>query len=345
MAEPKLTPARARAMLADLLAGFSSKSFQRKLDVLFSAQAGQNPQAEKDLLFVPGRTELALSVQREVLPRYGFDGSEHGVAQMLEAIQPLLAKDSRLVEQSEAIRQKLRIEVAVHECSEEVNARHLTREKALSLQNDLLDQLRKPEVQMTLVKLRTGDNPDLQEQFIKEVKMSLLPQYGFSADDSGLQMMTEALKEWEWDDEMRSLSKTIEGDLQKGNFQRQDTGSTVDSENGSGSGSEDSISKEEILQLLQELLSGFESPGFQWKLSLLKGRGLDPFDGIEELAFRVQKKILPKYGFQGSRRGVAEMINECNRYAHDEAILDLQTKINAKLGMDTKGQWFWCWKA
>eukprot|EP00913_Durusdinium_trenchii_P024243 g22762.t1 len=107
-ADPKLTPARARAMMADLLAGFSSKSFQRKLDVLISAQVGQIPQ---DLLHVPGRVELALSVQREVLPRYGFDGSEHGVAQMLEAIQPLLAKDSRLVEQSEAIRQKLRIEL------------------------------------------------------------------------------------------------------------------------------------------------------------------------------------------------------------------------------------------
>ena len=64
----------------------------------------------------------------QVLPRYGFDGSEYGVAQMLEvrirqgvccrnsdfaehltsslepseAIQPLLATDSRLVEQSEA---------------------------------------------------------------------------------------------------------------------------------------------------------------------------------------------------------------------------------------------------
>eukprot|EP00438_Fugacium_kawagutii_P026230 Skav233545 [mRNA] locus=scaffold563:10116:17863:+ [translate_table: standard] len=117
-------------MLTDLLAGFSSKSFQRKLDVLFSAQAGQN-RAAKDLLYVPGRTELALSVQREVLPRYGFDGSEDGVAQMLEAIQPLLAKDSRLVEQSEAIRQKLRIEVQVEECAE---APHLTRDKALALQ-------------------------------------------------------------------------------------------------------------------------------------------------------------------------------------------------------------------
>lgn len=340
--EPKLTPARARAMLTDLLAGFSSKSFQRKLDVLFSAQAGQN-RAAKDLLYVPGRTELALSVQREVLPRYGFDGSEYGVAQMLEAIQPLLAKDSRLVEQSEAIRQKLRIEVQVDECADEVNARHLTREKALALQNDLLFQFRNPDVQMKLSTMRTEDNLDQREQYINDVKMSLLPQYGFPADSSGLQMMTEALKEWEWDDEMRSL-RTMEGDLQKG-FQRQDTGSTVDSENGSGSGDEDIISKEDIMQLLQELLSGFESPGFQWKLSLLKGRGLDPFDGIEELAFRVQKKILPKYGFQGSRRGVAEMINECNRYADDQAILDLQTKINAKLGMDTKGQWFWCWKA
>eukprot|EP00913_Durusdinium_trenchii_P024244 g22763.t1 len=59
----------------------------------------------------------------------------------------------------------------------------------------------------------------------------------------------------------------------------------------------------------------------------------------QELAFRVQKKVLPKYGFQGSGRGVAEMIHECNRYAKDQAILDLQTEINAKLGMDRNAWW------
>lgn len=85
------------------------------------------------------RPWIALGPSLQVLPRYGFDGSEYGVAQMLEAfersewepfgscceaIQPLLARDLRLVEQSEvgltlvslvawreAIRQKLRVQL------------------------------------------------------------------------------------------------------------------------------------------------------------------------------------------------------------------------------------------
>lgn len=57
--------------------------------------------------------------------------------------------------------------------------------------------------------------------------------YGFPEGEQGLQMMSEvallfcdvrleALAEWQWDSEMRSLSKAIEEGVQKGNFLRQE---------------------------------------------------------------------------------------------------------------------------
>jgi hypothetical protein len=103
---PQLTLARARAMMIDLLTGFSSNGFQQKLDVLVKTQAyiGSN-----DLFHLPGRKELALTVQKNVLPQYGFDGSEEGVAQMVKTMQPLLATDNTLAELSRTIRQKLRM--------------------------------------------------------------------------------------------------------------------------------------------------------------------------------------------------------------------------------------------
>eukprot|EP00931_Biecheleriopsis_adriatica_P008843 TRINITY_DN109981_c0_g1_i1.p1 TRINITY_DN109981_c0_g1~~TRINITY_DN109981_c0_g1_i1.p1 ORF type:complete len:432 (-),score=112.65 TRINITY_DN109981_c0_g1_i1:101-1396(-) len=398
----KLTPARARAMLADLLVGFSAKSFQKKLDVLVTAQMGHS--GSQDVFHVPGRKELALTVQREVLPRYGFDGSEYGVAMMVKAIQPLLAADSRLAEQSEAIRAKLRIlskdssEACDSSDDELANGKkHIKREKAIALQGALLAQYSTPDFQMKLRKLMRKDPENVREErkrLIEDVQIAVLPQFGFPASDAGIEAMKEAFEEWQWDNEVRGLSRQIkeltacnsdavaeraephaEMQLMRPRVQtsssssdaasssgyspsarsrawthfeplQQDTlpedSSTVHGLNndpGSAQADEQSriISKAETVQMLRELLTGFSSPAFQWKLSLLKqgqSRQGVVLDGIEELALSVQREVLPKYGFKGSRRGVVHMICECSRYAKDSEVTDLHNSINEKLGMD-----------
>ena len=52
--------------------------------------------------------------------------------------------------------------------------------------------------------------------------MSLLSTYGFPEGEQGLKMMSEALAEWQWDSEMRGVSKAIEEGVRKGNFLRQE---------------------------------------------------------------------------------------------------------------------------
>ena len=78
----------------------------------------------------------------------------------------------------------------------------------------------------------------------------------------------------------------------------------------------------------------------------------------------MQKKLLPKFGFQGepsrlpprvcqalegawpkwstSVTGAQRLQPESRgRYSTDSSILELQTDINTKLGMDTKGRGLW----
>mmetsp|Transcript_124373 Transcript_124373/g.265027 ORF Transcript_124373/g.265027 Transcript_124373/m.265027 type:complete len:134 (+) Transcript_124373:99-500(+) len=103
---PGLSAARAEGLLCDLLAGFSTRGFQRKLDNLLSVQpkaSGQGWWWQLD-----GRKELVLRVQREVLPNYGFPDDEMGFALAVEAMQPFLGS-STIAKLSEAIQQKLRL--------------------------------------------------------------------------------------------------------------------------------------------------------------------------------------------------------------------------------------------
>mmetsp|Transcript_20532 Transcript_20532/g.59455 ORF Transcript_20532/g.59455 Transcript_20532/m.59455 type:complete len:185 (-) Transcript_20532:515-1069(-) len=90
MARTMLSMNRARALLQELLAGFSSPRFQRKLASSTSDW---------------GRRELILDVQRDVLPRYGFEGNEN-FHQLALAMQPFAA-DPRVAEICEAIAGRL----------------------------------------------------------------------------------------------------------------------------------------------------------------------------------------------------------------------------------------------
>mmetsp|Transcript_123894 Transcript_123894/g.231855 ORF Transcript_123894/g.231855 Transcript_123894/m.231855 type:complete len:132 (-) Transcript_123894:151-546(-) len=76
-------------MAKELLDGFSTADFQKKLQELLCTSSSKTN--------VPGRMELALTVQSKVLPKYGFPGTFEGVVMMLDAISPLM--DDQIVKQ------------------------------------------------------------------------------------------------------------------------------------------------------------------------------------------------------------------------------------------------------
>ncbi|CAK0837266.1 unnamed protein product, partial [Prorocentrum cordatum] len=77
----KLTYKDAISINQELLEGFRDETFQQQLRALGEASCGR---AE----FLRKRQELFLFVQRKVLPRYGFEGSQTGVLKMIGEMRP-----------------------------------------------------------------------------------------------------------------------------------------------------------------------------------------------------------------------------------------------------------------
>lgn len=76
----RLTRKQILLMANELLEGFSTPKFQEKLHELLG-----NRRNKRD---VPGRMELALTVQSKVLPKYGMPGTWEGVVMMMDAVAP-----------------------------------------------------------------------------------------------------------------------------------------------------------------------------------------------------------------------------------------------------------------
>jgi len=96
-----LSKTQALALLAELLAGYSSDDFQQQL-----AEMAKHNSDKSDLRCVEGRLALTLAVQRQVLPRYGFTGDEDGVLAMKMAVRKHMG-DPRVARKSMDIRDKL----------------------------------------------------------------------------------------------------------------------------------------------------------------------------------------------------------------------------------------------
>lgn len=123
-----LSKARAYALLTELYEDFSAKSFQRKLEKVAETALQQ----ESDFLdfksfhprpMLEGRQELAFSVQREVMRRYGFSTDEDGVIAMKTALRALLG-DDLIAEKSKAIRYQLRLPQMVFDVVSSAQAEH-----------------------------------------------------------------------------------------------------------------------------------------------------------------------------------------------------------------------------
>eukprot|EP00747_Dinoflagellata_sp_TGD_P170188 gnl/TRDRNA2_/TRDRNA2_201116_c0_seq1.p1 gnl/TRDRNA2_/TRDRNA2_201116_c0~~gnl/TRDRNA2_/TRDRNA2_201116_c0_seq1.p1 ORF type:complete len:227 (+),score=41.56 gnl/TRDRNA2_/TRDRNA2_201116_c0_seq1:98-682(+) len=99
---PRLTLQEALALQSDLLAGFEAAEFQRDLLRLLWDYGG--PDASKHLT---GRRELAFTVQKEVLPKYGFEASSAGVKDMMSTTEAMLPTSEKLMEGAEAIHDAL----------------------------------------------------------------------------------------------------------------------------------------------------------------------------------------------------------------------------------------------
>jgi len=85
--KPRLSRGQAHSLMLELHHGYNSASFQKKLNSLMN-QLGPVSEYRVD---VAGRTALMFSVQRKVLPSYGFEANNNGVRAMDEELDCFLA--------------------------------------------------------------------------------------------------------------------------------------------------------------------------------------------------------------------------------------------------------------
>eukprot|EP00930_Biecheleria_cincta_P046867 TRINITY_DN32397_c0_g1_i1.p1 TRINITY_DN32397_c0_g1~~TRINITY_DN32397_c0_g1_i1.p1 ORF type:complete len:348 (+),score=75.86 TRINITY_DN32397_c0_g1_i1:141-1184(+) len=100
------TRERAISLQQELRLGFQSDSFQAELQRLCATRESEGLSHTR---FLAERAKIFLTVQRLVLPRYGFEGSPAGVFKMMGAMQPYL-KDPEFVSLAEEINALLGID-------------------------------------------------------------------------------------------------------------------------------------------------------------------------------------------------------------------------------------------
>ncbi|CAJ1338989.1 unnamed protein product [Effrenium voratum] len=239
----------------------------------------------------------------------------------------------------------------------------LSRDQAVALQQQLLLHFTSPAFVMKLNGLARkylaskGTDKAARaafKQLVRSYQFQVIPNYGFECSDQGVEDMLKAFKEHEEDSDVyvntAALKEALFSASQYPQLPEEDEFAVIPEPE------EKPTSKIGVLDLMQNMLVAFSDPAFQEEVYLLRkeadqraGRRLvngyqpstrlkDPdgyyhLPGRQELALQVQCEILPNFGFEGTRKGVREMICHIGPYLSDPDVASTFDAINMKLGM------------
>mmetsp|Transcript_3587 Transcript_3587/g.7876 ORF Transcript_3587/g.7876 Transcript_3587/m.7876 type:complete len:333 (+) Transcript_3587:133-1131(+) len=103
-----------------------------------------------------------------------------------------------------------------------------------------------------------------------------------------------------------------------------------------------SLDRDSAFQLQRELFDSFRKDDFQMELMKLEmacGTSSSTFrTSRQKLILKVQSKVLPKYGFEGSMAGVCDMIVAMKPLIDDPEFAKVGRQINSLLGLDIELQ-------
>lgn len=213
-----LTREQIMALCAELLAGFSTTDFQEQMQALLKRKSVHG--------YVPGRSELALTVQSRILPRYGLPGTAAGVNMMLEVVAPFLG-DTMVNMLLDEIDEKLGLprkttantmcifhnkkpadtqvidadsDSTSSDCDNDVPPLYLTKAQVVALTSELLEAFSAQEFQEQLNNFPRiqidGDGVNLAgvpELAVEEVYNKTIPKYGFPGTAEGVTVMCAAI--------------------------------------------------------------------------------------------------------------------------------------------------------
>lgn len=215
----------------------------------------------------------------------------------------------------------------------------LTKTPAIALQQELLAAYSAPEFQKKLNELRRTKNlPNSNFDFefaalLRSVQLQIIPKYGFRPTVQGAKDMSNAFSRLQEDLDITVLDAAIHEALQ-------DPADLLAQKNLRNSlpRGQSELTRIGVMAILRTQLTAFSTPAFQRAITQLKkaeGAAADGYHlpGRVELALCVQRQILPRFGFEGSREGVQAMIKCCARYIRDPEVAQLIDATNRKLGM------------
>jgi len=101
------------------------------------------------------------------------------------------------------------------------------------------------------------------------------------------------------------------------------------------------LTHDECLQLQDELIAAYSEDGFQMSLEKLQAKfstGRVPITKyarmLSEIILPAQRKVLPRWGFEASPRGVSQMFQAFGPWDNEEDVALKVTIINGMLGTD-----------
>jgi len=341
-----MSKARAKAMVRELQSIYSAKSFQAKLQEILGKGEGTDE--------LPARWAWAEKFHNDILAQYGFVTGD-GMERLISPLSLILKSFPECRSGVEKIAGLLGLkswpetEAAAELCPEATKAEvprvvSLSKTRALALQTELLASFSAPSFQKKLCELsrkqladETGmGSEDALRHLMNEEQMETIARYGFDASKQGVEDALSALDKLRDDPDVFVNAFAIEEALltyAQGNLlAKKAVGHIGNKPN----------TKFTVARLLRKQLAAFSTPSFQHAIDRLKKKadsdhanvdGHFHLAGRAELAFSVQRRILPSFGFQPSRSGVLEMVRHCTMFLDDEEIGGLWDDINAKLGM------------
>jgi len=231
----------------------------------------------------------------------------------------------------------------------------LSKPRALALQNELLAAYTSARFQKKLQAIArqqgiggsgkgSRHRPTFQaalKTLLRKPQMEIISGYGFAADEQGIEEMERSLQLLEEDGDVYvnkvAIEEALFGPFEDMVLEEEQPSNGIPSTN------------QGVYLLLRSLFLGFSDPWFQEAILKLqhekdardradRERRPDPdgyfhLPGRSELALEVQRRILPRFGFDATKEGVGEMIRHCSAYLTDHSIAHLFDAINRKLGM------------
>mmetsp|Transcript_106805 Transcript_106805/g.195772 ORF Transcript_106805/g.195772 Transcript_106805/m.195772 type:complete len:488 (-) Transcript_106805:215-1678(-) len=184
-----LTKESACALQQELRDQFSTASFQARLR---EVEDVCNPASTE---FKKLQQELVFDVQRQIIPKYGFQASLDGVGEMRLAFKRQFSEDQEVSANTEAINRLIAKTSDPESEVERAAILELTRERALSLQEELRTAFSGANFQskLSLAESAHGHGTlefkKVQQELIRSVQRQVLPDFGYEPSDEGVAEM------------------------------------------------------------------------------------------------------------------------------------------------------------